>query len=685
MRVIAYLLLAPLLVLAPSAPSHAQPATHQIRLNQIGFYPNAPKVAAVVDAPGGAFYVTTPDRADTVFTGTLGEEKTWSYSGESVRLADFSAVRTPGSYVVVVPDVGQSHPFEVAAAVHQEVTQAALKAYYYMRASTALTAPYAGRWARPAGHPDTEVRVHPSAATATRPAGTILTAPRGWYDAGDYNKYIVNSGISMGTLFLLYKQYPDYFDAFDTTIPESGDDVPDLLDEALWNLRWMLQMQDEDGGVYHKLTTPNFEGAVMPHRANQPRYVVQKGTAATLDFAAVMAQAARIYDTFKDELPGLADSCLTAARSAWNWARAHPSVAYNQNQLNASFDPDINTGAYGDGTFTDEFRWAAAELYITTKADSFITMYAPANVSVPSWPNVAGLAFFSLAHHRHDLTDAVDTSAVTGSILTLADELVASKEASAYDVVMGHAPWDFVWGSNSTAANQGLVLMQAYRLTGEDRYLEAALANLDYLLGRNGTGYSYLTGYGDHTPMHPHHRPSEADGIADPVPGLLVGGPHDGGQDVGTQSWQCEDYTDLPANSYIDDWCSYATNEITINWNAPMLYLADAIEATLSATGRPVATEPIGEARPRPFRLGSFPNPTTNRLVVQLVLNEPAPVTLSVFDLLGREIAYLLNDRLLAAGEHEEDFDTRRLPAGMYLLRLHTPRQALTHTFIVAR
>ncbi|HCD52991.1 MAG TPA: cellulase, partial [Balneolaceae bacterium] len=125
------------------------------------------------------------------------------------------------------------------------------------------------------------VMVHAAAATGSRPEGTIISSPKGWYDAGDYNKYVVNSGISTYTLLFAYEQFPEFFKNQDLNIPESKNDLPDILDEALWNLEWLLTMQDEDGGVYHKLTTANFEGMVMPHEATNQRYVVMKNTGAT--------------------------------------------------------------------------------------------------------------------------------------------------------------------------------------------------------------------------------------------------------------------------------------------------------------------------------------------------------------------------------------------------------------------
>ena len=200
-----------------------------------------------------------------------------------------------------------------------------------------LEKPFAGKWARPAGHPDKIVFVHPSAASDKRPAGTEIATPGGWYDAGDYNKYVVNSGITMGTLLSAYEDFSAYFDTLHTNIPESNDHTPDILNETLYNLRWMFTMQDPyDGGVYNKCTNAAFDSMVMPGVTKLPRYVVQKGTAATLDFAAVMAQCSRITRTMGSQLPGLSDSCLKAAKKAWQWALLNPALAYDQATMNTN-------------------------------------------------------------------------------------------------------------------------------------------------------------------------------------------------------------------------------------------------------------------------------------------------------------------------------------------------------------
>lgn len=546
----------------------AQVPSANIRLNQVGFYPSAPKLAVVAGSEAVEFSVRSADNKTVVFKGTLSAPQRSPYSGKESRVADFSGLRDSGRFVLEVPGVGVSCIFSIRPAIYDPVAKATLKGFYYQRTATALTTAYAGQWSRPAGHPDTVVLVHPSAAGPKRVAGTVISSPGGWYDAGDYNKYIVNSGITMGTLLSLYEDFPAYCRSMQTNIPESGNRLPDLLDEILFNLRWMLTMQDpDDGGVYHKLTNPGFDGMIMPHEANKTRYVVQKSTAAALDFAAVMAQASRVFRSFSRELPGLPDSCLQAAEKAWQWAVKNPAVYYDQKQINERVDPDVSTGEYGDRDVSDEFVWAGAELFITTKKDT----YKPDTrmpMALPSWSQVRLLGYYSLLRFDSD-----GQKELKQQLERWAETLIQGVEERPYRTVMGRTARDFVWGSSAVAANQGIALLQAYRISGKKEYLRYALSNLDYLLGRNATGYSFVTGIGEKTPMHPHHRPSVADGIAAPVPGLLAGGPNPGMQDG------CKYPSTAADEAYTDDDCSYASNEIAINWNAPLVYLAAAMEA----------------------------------------------------------------------------------------------------------
>ncbi|KAF1688146.1 cellulase [Pseudoxanthomonas broegbernensis] len=547
------------------------PAVAAIRVDQLGYLPGARKLALVEGRGAHVFEVVREGDGQVVLRGELSAPARWEPAARDAAVADLSALSAPGRYRVRVEGLPPSDPFPVDPQAYAGLADAALKAFYFNRAGTALESRHAGRYARAAGHPDTKVRIHASAASASRPARTVVAAPKGWYDAGDYNKYVVNSGITTWTLLAAWEHYPGFFGARDIGIPESGDAVPDLLDEAWWNLEWMLSMQDPgDGGVYHKLTNLRFDGTVMPKAATQARYMVGKGTAAALDFAAVMATASRVYAPFEAHFPGQAARMREAAEAAWQWAQAHPDAVYRQPK-------DVHTGAYGDGRFEDEFAWAAAELYLLTGKADYLDAFGrhAAAPGVPSWADVGALGWISLAHHRERLPDPAVRERVEAGLAEVSAALAAQWRDSAWRLAM--QPGDFVWGSNAVALNQAMLLLQGHRLTQDREYLDAAQSQLDYVLGRNPLGVSFVTGQGLRSPMHVHHRPSQADGILEPVPGWLSGGPNPGQQDA--KDCPVRYASALPALSWLDHDCSYASNEVAINWNAPLVYVAAALQA----------------------------------------------------------------------------------------------------------
>ena len=547
--------------------ANAQEISDDIAINQVGFYPAEPKIAVILTANAADKPFRIIDRAGkAVFEGGVN----------NTGVADFSQLHDTGTFYMDIKGLGRSCNFNIQDQVHRKVGIASLKAFYYQRASMPLLPAFAGKWSRKEGHPDTVVLIHPSAAFKTRTTRSVIAAPGGWYDAGDYNKYVVNSGISTATLLSAYEDFPQYFDSIETNIPESRNGVPDILDEALYNMRWLFTMQDpQDGGVYNKCTNAKFDGMVMPDKAVAPRYVVQKGTAAALNMSAVMAQGARIFRKYRYQFPWLADSCRIAAERAWKWALEHPDMPYDQNKMNKEHSPEIVTGGYGDKHFNDEWLWAAAELFVTTGSQAYfykIQTQMNDSIVVPSWSNVGILGYYTLLRHKkqqpayaQDIVNKMKTR-----MLTLADNYLP---AGTFYTAMGHTKKDFIWGSNAVAANQGILLIKAYLITGDKKYREAALTNIDYLLGRNATGYCFVTGIGSKSPMHIHHRPSIADGIIEPVPGLLAGGPNPGRQD-GVAFPQT-----TPEGSYTDQEAAYASNEIAINWNAPLVYLVNAIES----------------------------------------------------------------------------------------------------------
>ena len=543
-----------------------------IRLNQVGYLPQQEKVVVVDNVAPGRILIKNA-KGKTVLKPKSGRMAVSPFTEKKRYIVDLSSLRAPGDYTIEVS--GSVAPLRIASKAYHEIATAAAKSFYLMRSGVAIEQQYAGKYARPLGHPDTHVLVHASAATGLRPEGTVLSSPLGWYDAGDYNKYIVNSAFTIGMMLSVYEQIPDYFAQFNLDIPESGNATPDLLDEMMFNLRWMLTMQDPyDGGVYHKLTTPNFEGFVMPTDCHQQRYVVKKTVTAAYDFAAVMAKAARAYKgTDYQDFPAAA---LKGAKAAYEWAKAHPSAFYRQEVMNKEFKPAVNTGAYDDRSANDELFWAATELYLTTGDATYLEdakRMMPQKFTVPVWGDVGGLGMFAwLQSASGELRDK--------SMALLKDyveEAVLSTPKSNFQAPYGDKATNFGWGCLAEGfCAPAVALLYADKYVAKGKYDKDALRTLDYVLGRNPLGYCYVTGFGQHSPMHPHQRISSADGIVEPMPGLLVGGPNPGQQDKGSGLTYP---SNAPDESYLDLEASYASNEIAINWNACLVGLLCWVDA----------------------------------------------------------------------------------------------------------
>jgi endoglucanase len=539
----------------------------RILINQVGYQPNSAKIA-LLRVKTEKFDIVDETSGKVVFTGKPGPFKYWELSGDSVCTADFSKITTPGKYKICLNNKSIcSYIFEIRQGVYHDIAKASLKAFYLNRSGMEITKEYGGKWARPAGHPDTLVYIHASAASDKRPEGFKLSGPGGWYDAGDYNKYIVNSGISTYTLLLFCQVYPDYCKTFKVNIPETSNNIPDVLDELLYNLRWMLTMQDpNDGGVYHKLTNKKFSDFCMPDKATDPRYMVSKSTTASLDFAATMAMASRVLA--KSELPvlnTLGKTCLAAAKKAYRWAKANPEIYFKN-------PSDVSTGAYDDMEVKDEVFWASSELALAENNFELVSkkeMNAQ-KIMVQSWDysGISGIISLSLSENPKAAELQAEARKI---IIAFADQLVGKSEESPYKVSLNF----FKWGSNSDVANIALIKLVAFKISHDKKYMASIQGDVDYLLGRNATGYCFVTGFGSKQVMNIHHRPSGADGVTEPYPGFLSGGPN-------TITFaDCPDInrSKLPARSFVDDVCSYSTNEVAINWNAPLVFVLGAMDS----------------------------------------------------------------------------------------------------------
>ncbi len=646
---------------APLDESGSSLPDHEIRYNQVSYQVDRTKLINIVsDNPYSdiAYSIYREGESQSIMEGMASSNTKWGPSGEYSDVIDITSINTPGIYTIETAD--ESATFNIGSDGYERLSEASIKYYYFNRASQELTAEYAGPWARRLGHADERVIVHSSAASAARPTGTIISSPKGWYDAGDYNKYIVNSGISTYTLLAAYEHYPDYYNDLSLSIPEQGGDLPDLLDEVKWNVDWMLSMQDpSDGGVYHKLTGLNFSGIIMPHQYNFDRYVVQKTTAAALNFAAVLATASRIFKEFESAEPGYSEALLDAAKNAYAWAKANPRIYYRQ-------PSNVNTGQYGDGNVVDEFDWAASELFITTGEASYKSDINENSIGngVPAWPYTAPLALISLSHHADDVENDINVNTIKDKLISTANQLRSNVQQSVLRVAM-NSNNDYVWGSNGNAGNQIMILIRAYEITDNESYLDAAFVAMDYLLGRNGTGYCYVSGFGNISPRRPHHRQSEADNVSDPVPGMVAGGPNPGQQD------NCSGYpNNNPASSYVDSWCSYASNEVTINWNAPLAYSINALQFyqnRLTSSTEKAINSVTND-------LMVYPNPGRDTVYIPALENGKVQ-KLEVFDLSGN-VLHRYNSSTSTR------VDVSFLPSGVYFFKLYNGGKTSTAKWV---
>jgi endoglucanase len=394
---------------------------------------------------------------------------------------------------------------------------------------------------------------------------------------------VVNSGISTGTLLWAWELYQPVMERLRLDLPETAGfgGLPDVLREIRWNLDWMLTLQDADGGVWHKQTSEQFCGFVMPADDHLPSFVIgtgaapYKSTAATADLASVAATAARCYRAYD---AAYADQCLAAARRAWIWAMSHPDVAFSN-------PPGVSTGGYGDAHLGDELLWASAELWRTTGEAQYGQAFgrgvgsgqsAPGGLGIaaPSWGDVGPMAYWTycLAQREGRSGDAALVERIVTETRTEAARLVAQGRATGYGNTLRVA--EYGWGSNATAANQSLLLLLSDRLERNPEAVEAAYGNLDYLLGRNCFGVSWVTQVGTRPFLQPHHRPSAADGIAAPWPGLLSGGPNAHPADPVARTLAAGP----PMRMWVDDARAYSMNEIAINWNAPLVFMLAGLQ-----------------------------------------------------------------------------------------------------------
>lgn len=527
-----------------------------IAVNQLGYRSTDAKIAMIA-GEGGRFRLVDHASGAVVWQGDTMSAVDDQASGIKVSRGDFSVWSQPGAYRIEAGEGHSSYPFVISDAVYEEAHQALLKAFYFFRCGMELEEKYAGPWKHAACH------LTPALVYGEEPRR--IDAWGGWHDAGDYGKYVVPGAKAVADLLLAYECYPQAFEGA-LPLPESDGVMPDVLHECRYELEWLLRMQEgESGGAYHKLTTLQFPGPdVMPEADTAELYISPISATATGCFAGVMAMAARVYAPHD---AAFAASCLKAAEQAWAWLERHCKYPGFRNPA------EVFTGEYGDEQDLDERYWAAAELYRTTGEARYHEAFRGLagqdafDKYELGWADMGGYGTISYLLSERENEPQLAARLLAG-LQQRADELAAVSREDGFGISL--RPEQYIWGSNMLVMNHAMLLLIADRLLGSQTYERCALEHVHYLFGANVVGISYVTGLGSRPILHPHHRPSEGDGIEAPVPGLVSGGPNYGKQDEYAREHLADK---APAASFADVMESYATNEVTIYWNSPAVFV----------------------------------------------------------------------------------------------------------------
>lgn len=533
-----------------SVAATASAADTDIRLNSLGFLTGTPKKATII-AECSEFHVKKVSDGSTVYSGKATGPNHQDDVNQDAWTTDFSEVTQNGKFYLDVPGVGRSFDFEINNKIYNPSFYTVTRGFYLWRCGTAVEGQHNGiQYSQKACHLNDAYQDY-TGLGSTKKDGT-----GGWHDAGDYGKYTVNAGVTLGCMFMAWDHFRNKLENISLDIPDTAPGYPDFLVELKWETDWLLKMQYPDGSgkVSHKLTRLNFSGFVMPDTDTEKRYFTDWSSAATADFAAVMAMAARYFKPYDAEY---ARKCLDAATKSYDFLKNNPDYKRFQ-------QGDFQTGGYQTQD-SDDRLWAAAEMWETTGQSEYLKDFEDRAAAVTTsrrrntsndkidadwdWGNVRNLGMFTYALSKREGKNPQLLQSIKNDIKTTADSIVERAKQDIYARPLVR----YYWGCNGTLARQVLNLQIANMISPNPDYINTALDAVSHIFGRNYYGRSYVTGLGHQPPMNPHDRRSGADGIEAPWPGYIVGGGHS-------------------ATGWHDEQEDYRTNEIAINWQAALVY-----------------------------------------------------------------------------------------------------------------
>lgn len=547
-------------------------STKTIFINQIGYLPKETKYF-ITDSTSSSFVISSNDYEEEVFRGLLKMRiQDDPATGMTLFEGDFTEFNVPGDYTIKLSDETKSYPFQIKSDVYNEVRNAALKSFYFQRSGIEIKEAYAGMFKRPAGHVN-DLKYHKSTAFSGS-----KDVSGGWYDAGDFGRYMVSGSVSVGLMLMGYEQYPEKFDFDNNTIPESFNGVPDVLDEIRYELEWMLKMQHLEGefrGAVHYMVNSLEYVWELPHVESESQYIYGVSTVATADFAAVMAMASRVYQRTDETF---AKECLQASELAWFFLEnreSYPPGGFKNPE-------DTFTGGYGMNAADnlddeDDRLWAAVELFLTTGNGKY-NEYVLNNMDDLTefsrrmdWEETLGFAHMQyLLGTQKDINLELQEK-LERLLVELSDDMILGIENDGFYSSLKID--DYLWGSNGEILIRAEYLIFAYLKTGETKYYDGALSQLNYVLGSNGNNTSFVTDYGTQFSKNIHHSTLATDDVDEVYPGMVAGGPN---YKIDEDPILYALFTENtpPALCYSDHIESYASNENCIMYVAPLVPVA---------------------------------------------------------------------------------------------------------------
>ena len=556
---------APVTFAADAAAAAAAPEAG-LHVDQVGYLTGHEKKAAVKDSGETAFSIVDAATGATVYEGKLSAAKLDALSGERLRQADFSALRKAGTYRLKV-GAQTSYPFAIGDNVYAKPAVYAWRSYTLARSNTPIDDPVTGLHLA-GGHPqDKAAEVYFT--DALNKKGDKLDVTGGWYDAGDYGKYMTTAAIASAQLLMAYEEEPGHFRAGQLVFPkgvQAEKGLPDALSEVKFELDWMQKLQRKDGSTFHKVAGMQWPGFdKSPDTDTQPRFVFGNCSSSSAMYGASLAIGARVYAPFDARY---ARQLRKNAERVWSYLEQHPEPLYRTDEGQES-----GSGPYNKATDLEERIWLAAEMFRTTgdkKYEAYLKKVSDRFAQKPgfyTWDNC--LALGQYAYLSAAGADPLLTGQVRRAFLGYADELLAKTEKDPFGCALSAE--EYTWASTKNALTEGSLLLMANRIAPKPAYVEGALSQLHYLFGRNSLDKCFMTGVGSNMPIHPHNRIHESTGAY--VPGLVVGGPnHVSGGDP-DQTKYLESGKIPIAKSYLDVLMSWSTNEYAIDYIAPAAYL----------------------------------------------------------------------------------------------------------------